>query len=440
MENILKAGYAQENITPDFVVCLSGAGDEHRRQADGVAHDIFTTCVAVSDGEKTVLIITNDVISATADVTAEIKKILSEDTGIPVEQIYTGNIHSHSTPRLMRHPTLPGSIQFTEMVIEKLRKAAKTAIEDMAPATMHVAKTQLPGMVSVRHYLMEDGTYSGPNFGNADQRYIKEATRPDETLMVVQFKREEKQDILMVNWGAHPCRPWEVGRTKIMPDFIGPLRDRLTELSRSLVTFLPGCSGNQIMDTYIPGRGHKMKHDRYGEFLADAAFSLLPKMKHVEGTKIKNVRLDYQARANHADEDKLEQAKEVADLFYKIDRPTANELAWKYGMSSVYHALSILGRPARGSHMPLELNAFSIGELGFATASTETPSTTSMDVRYNSPFENTVWICRNFTYIPAYNAYEYLSYEGTSTPYAQGTAEEVAQRITEMLCKLKYND
>lgn len=440
MENILKAGYAQENITPDFVVCLSGAGDEHRRQADGVAHDIFVTCVAVSDGEKTVLIITNDVISSTKELTDEIKQTLSDETGIPVEQIYIGNIHSHSTPRIMRHPTLPGSIDFTELCIEKLKKTVKDAIADMAPATMHIAKTQLPGMVSVRHYLMEDGTYSGPNFGNAKQRYLKEATRPDETLMVVQFKREEKQNILMVNWGAHPCRPWEVGRLKIMPDFVGPLRDRLTELSRSLVTFIPGCSGNQIMDTYIPGRGHKMKHDRYGEFLADAAFSLLPKMKHVEGTKIKNVRLDYQARANHADEDKLEQAKEVADLFYKIDRDTANELAWKYGMSSVYHALSILGRPNRGATMPLELNAFCIGELGFAVASTETPSTTSLGVRYNSPFENTVWICRNFTYIPAYNAYDYLSYEGTSTPYAQGTAEEVTQRLTEMLCKLKYND
>lgn len=440
MENILKAGYAQENITPDFVVCLSGAGDEHRRQADGVAHDIFVTCVAVSDGEKTVLIITNDVISSTIEVTKEIKQILSQDTGIPEEQIYLGNIHSHSTPRLMRHPTLPGSIQFTEMVIEKLRKAAKEAIADMDDATMYAGSTQLPGMVSVRHYLMEDGTYSGPNFGNAKQRYLQSATRPDETLMVVQFKRQEKENILLVNWGAHPCRPWEVGRTKIMPDFVGPLRDKLSQLSRSLVTFLPGCSGNQIIDTYIPGRGHKMKHDAYGEFLANAAFSLLPKLEHVEGTKIKNVRLDYQARANHADEDKVPQAKEVVDLFYKTDRDTANKLAWEYGMTSVYHAMSILGRPKRGPHMPLELNAFSIGELGFATFATETPSTTSLAVRYNSPYKHTVMLCRNFTYIPAYAAYEYGSYEGTNTPYAQGTAEEATQKMTEMLCKIYYND
>ena len=440
MEQILKAGYAQENITPDFVVCLSGAGDEHRRQADGVAHDIFATCVAVSDGEKTVLIITNDVISSTIEVTNEIKQILSEDTGIPQEQIYIGNIHSHSTPRLMRHPTLPGSIPFTEMVIEKLRKVVKDAIADMDDATLHVGSTQLPGYVAVRHSLMEDGTYSGPNFGNANQRYLKEATRPDETLMVVRFKRGEKQDILMVNWGAHPCRPWEVGRTKIMPDYVGHLRDRLSELSRCLVTFIPGCSGNQIMDTYIPGRAHKMKHDAYGVFLANAAFSLLPRLEHVEGTKIKNVRLTYQARANHADEDKVPQAKEVVDLFYKTDRDTANKLAWEYGMTSVYHAMSILGRPARGPYMPLELNAFSIGELGFATFATETPSTTSLAVRYNSPFKNTVMLCRNFTYIPAYAAYDYGSYEGTNTPYAQGTAEEATQRMTEMLCKIYYND
>ena len=109
-------------------------------------------------------------------------------------------------------------------------------------------------------------------------------------------------------------------------------------------------------------------------------------------------------------------------------------------MTSVYHAMSILGRPNRGATMPLELNAFSIGELGFATFSTETPSTTSLAVRYNSPFKHTVMLCRNFTYIPAYAAYDYGSYEGTNTPYAQGTAEEATQRMSEMLCKIYYND
>ena len=77
-------------------------------------------------------------------------------------------------------------------------------------------------------------------------------------------------------------------------------------------------------------------------------------------------------------------------------RDTANKLAWEYGMTSVYHAMSILGRPKRGPHMPLELNAFSIGELGFATFATETPSTTSLAVRYNSPYKHTVMLCRNF--------------------------------------------
>ena len=102
MAEILKAGYAQENITPDFVVCLSGAGDEHRRQADGVAHDIFVTCVAVSDGEKTVLIITNDVISSTIEVTNEIKQILSvRSEQQPKYRILVRSVHfflSHDFP------------------------------------------------------------------------------------------------------------------------------------------------------------------------------------------------------------------------------------------------------------------------------------------------------------------------------------------------------
>lgn len=441
MKKQLQAGYHIECITPDFLVCLSGAGDELRRKVEGVVHDIYTTCVALSDGDKTIVIFTNDLISSTKLLTQDIKAAVGQAVGIPPEQVYITNIHSHSTPRLMRDPNIPGSMELAERMLQRMPLMAKAAIEDMAPAQMYVGTKQLPGMVSVRHYLLRDGTYAGPNFGTGNPATdgIHEATRPDETLMLVRFARQEKKDILLVNWQAHPCRPWEIGRKKIAPDYIGPLRDRLTELSDTLVAYIPGASGNQIMDTYIQGRKHGLNYIQYGEKLADEANELLPRLQPMEGTPIRNIRLNYQARANHAKEHMQEEAKKVVAIFHAQDRDAANAEGRKYGFSSVYEAMSILGRPSRGATFDLELNAFSLGQLGAITGEMEMASTTAIPVRYNSPFDATLVLCRNFTYVPAYAAYDYGAYEACSTPYAQGTAEEVTQLLTEMLCKLKHD-
>ena len=64
MSNIIYAGYGKENITPDFDVCLAGYGNDIIRPAMGVEQQIYVTCVAVRNEEKTFLIYTMDGLSA----------------------------------------------------------------------------------------------------------------------------------------------------------------------------------------------------------------------------------------------------------------------------------------------------------------------------------------------------------------------------------------
>ena len=440
MSETLFAGFGKECITPDFDVCLSGYGDELRRHAQGVAMDIYSTAVAIGDGENTVVIITLDTISSARDTTVELREKVGEAVGISADRVYVTNIHSHATPRVVQDPNIPGALQFREFVFEKTIAAAKKAVSDMAPAALSLADKQVPGMTFVRHWIMKDGTYAGPNFGDLRKEFAGHATRADETMLLLKLTREGKQDILMVNWQAHATNAREFGYYNIGPDFVGILRSKLQGMSGCLVTYLPGCSGNQIPISYWKEEHHGLSWYQYGEKLADEALSLIPELKPVEGTKIKNTRLVYQARANHADEDKIEQAREVHKIFKEIGRPESNKLAWSYGFTSCYHAMSILGRPALGPTVPLDMSAFCIGDLAFAVTPTETPSTVSHYVRMCAPFEKTVMLCGNFTYIATYAAYEYGGYEASNTPYAQGVTEEAQQRLTEMLFKVKFQE
>jgi hypothetical protein len=60
MEKKLRAGFSKCLLTPDYEVSLAGYGDDVRRRSQGVASDIYMTCVAVASGEKTVLLLTAD--------------------------------------------------------------------------------------------------------------------------------------------------------------------------------------------------------------------------------------------------------------------------------------------------------------------------------------------------------------------------------------------
>ena len=440
MSETLFAGFGKTCITPDFDVCLSGYGDELRRHAQGVAMDIYSTAVAISDGENTVVIITNDVIGSARDTTVELREKVGEAVGISPDRVYVTNIHSHATPRVNLDPNMPGAVQFREFVFEKTIAAAKIAVADMVPASLSIADKQVPGMTFVRHWIMKDGTYAGPNFGDLKKGFVGHATKADETMLLLRLTREGKQDILMVNWQAHATNAREFGYYNLGPDFIGPLRNKLQGMSGCLVTYLPGCSGNQIPISYWKEEHHNLSWYQYGEKLAEEALSLIPELKPVNGTKIKNTRLVYEARANHADEDKIDQAREVLKVFREVNREESNKLAWSYGFTSCYHAMNILGRPALGPTVPLDMSAFCIGQLGFAVTPTETPSTVSHYVRQCAPYEKTVMLCGNFNYIATYAAYEYGGYEASNTPYAQGVTEEAQQRLTEMLFKVKFQE
>lgn len=438
MEQILKAGYGCVNITPDFLVCLAGYGNEDQRPAEGVEHDIFTTCVAVSNGEKTLLMVTNDVIGTTPEATLLLKDHISQATGIPEELVYISNIHSHSTPRVACNSTIPGAEAFRAFVFEKAAEAAKLALADLAPAEMFIGDKQLYRMAFVRHWLMKDGTYHGPNFGSAASGFVGHATKADETLLMLRFAREDKPDILTVNWQAHPANSRRIGFQLISPDFVGIVRDRLAEKTGALIHYMPGASGNQICRSSWAEEHNNLNWDEYGEKLAEYALELLPELKPAGGTEIGNARLVYQARANHADEDKLEEAKETVRIFREKGITEGNLYARSHGFTSVYHAGSVTRRPLLGATVPLDLNAFRIGDVGFITGTMEMASTTGRSVRENSPFEKTVILCGNSLYVPAYAAYDYGSYEGTNTIYAQGTAEEISQKYMEMLYKVKY--
>ena len=85
----------------------------------------------------------------------------------------------------------------------------------------------------------------------------------------------------------------------------------------------------------------------------------------------------------------------------------------------------------------LEINAFSIGGVGFTTGTYEMFSDHGLYVKEHSPFDVTFVITGCSGYIPTPEAYVYRSYEADTGYYASGTGEKLAEAYVQMLGQVK---
>ena len=94
----LRVGFAMEDITPDYTVCISGYGDDEIRRSEGISDPIYLTCIAVSEGDETILLYTSDLLSISDWAAERLREKISPETGIPGEKMFFGATHSHSGP------------------------------------------------------------------------------------------------------------------------------------------------------------------------------------------------------------------------------------------------------------------------------------------------------------------------------------------------------
>ena len=429
----LQIGYSKINITPDFSVGLGGNSDMETRRSTGFADYIYITCIAATEGEETVLLYTVDNCSVSKAVVDQLRDAVTPATGISGDKIFVGATHSHSCPSLV-WPDEAGN-KFSAMVMEAAATAAKEALADRSAASMLVATPIIEGMNFVRHYKLSDGSYAGSNFGDFFGKTIEaHAAEPDRQMVLVKFDRGEKKSVLMVNWQAHPDSSAEIGYTTIAASWIGPLRDTLEAESGCCVAYFTGASGNTNMSSSIPELNHGLATWRdYGVKMGQLAAESLSQLQPVEGSGIKTTGTMLEVEVDHSWDPMLAQANEVYDLWKSMGKETGDAKGKEYDFSSVFQARAIRTRATMAATEQLEVNAFSIGGIGFTTGTYEMFSTSAMHVKEHSPFKATFIITGNNGYIPSAEAFDYRCYEADTGMYAKGVAEQLAENYVKML-------
>lgn len=432
----LLAGFAKLDITPDYPVGLGGYSNAESRRSVGIAERIYATCIALTDGDETILMYTIDNCACARGIANEIRTVVSAAVGIDGEKIFCAATHSHSAPSLFGHPE---AAMYKNQLYAACARGAQLALADRAPAKIFAGTKRFPGMNFVRHVELENGVatgYAWKSFGSPIKDFFGPA---DDQMVLVKFQREEKKDILLINWQGHPDCSKQIGFELIAPSFVGPLRDTVAVGSGMEVAYFTGADGNMIIDCgmFFPEKAHKLDWRRYGVKVGSLALETLGELKEMEGSGIVAKRKIVDVDVDHTWDDKVEQANEVFALWKATDKPTGDALGKKYDFSSVYQARAIRDRAKMPKTVELELNAFRVGPIGFTTGTYEMFAESGMQVKEGSPYEVTFLLTGNSGYIPSQRNFAYRCYEADTGMYAPGTAEKLVEYYVQMLKEIQ---
>ena len=400
-----KAGFARIEATPPLGIPLVGYFSH--RVSDGVLDPLYIDCVAVSDGTNNALVYCVDDLHLTNPFMEHATHI---HTG-PADWKRGG--FSEEENRLV--------MSFADTRVKKMAEVAKTALADMAPAKIGIARTLCRNISFIRRYRMKDGSVrTNPGIMNPD---VKEPLgTPDETLQLVRFRRTGAPDIAIVNFGVHPDT---VSGTKYSADWPGVLRNTFEAAVGDGVKclFLNGAQGDVNHHYRFPPPGRAaLNAERkarpraialhMGRALAGAAMSIWDVCEEIPAGPVRGLVAPHPMPAN---------------------LPTADEVKWV----EMFDA----GRKNEPDHFDILVSSLAIGDsLAFAGVPCEPFVDIGRAVKVRSPFRMTVFTCLtngSEGYIPSTKSHSEGGYEALSSRFAAPTGDKLVDAQLEQLTKLK---
>lgn len=172
----LKAGAAAVDITPEqFPMNMPGGFSSNLAEK---AHDPFyARALVLNDGGTTLAMVVVDNLGAGPDVLDEAKKIASDKTGIPMENMMISSTHTHSGPSL--NTRSEASAAYYQKFVNGVSGSIIQAHANLKPAAMGAAAQALPDEVFNRRWYVKDGKMPPNPFGRFDRVKTNPGTSPE---------------------------------------------------------------------------------------------------------------------------------------------------------------------------------------------------------------------------------------------------------------------
>ncbi len=270
---VLKAGAAMRDITPDHLIPISG-GMGTPEIPTSIKGKLTVRAFVLEKGNTRIAIVGVDNIGWPAFLGDKSRKLIK---GIAPENVLIGVTHAHSCPDAYGFTDEKGNtgadFKYLEWCVWQIADAVNEAVAKLEPASIRTAVGEAKGKIAYNYYAPK---LYDPRMGviQAIATTGKNAGKPIATL---------------VNYATHP-EILGTDRKMISPDLCGPLYDRVESKVGGMAIFMNGAQGGMVTaDTRLDNGKEANDWDeciRIGNLMADEALRIIDPAKADENANI----------------------------------------------------------------------------------------------------------------------------------------------------------
>lgn len=432
----LKVGFGRADITPPNGLFIQGYYSE--RRGSGYRDRLMASCIAFSDGEKTAVVISLDLIGINQENGDKMRKIVAERTGLPYEAVFYACTHTHTGPAI-NDGLYPSDPEYNSVMFRSVADAAKEAVEDLAPASVFAARGEVRNIAFIRRFRMKDGrTQTNPGYNNPN--IDSPISTPDEVLQTVKIVREGKDTVFIVNFQVHPD---VIGGTLYSADFPGFVR-RTVEGGMPGVkcVYFNGAQGDtnhiNVYDREHCTKGYE--HSRHmGLTIAAEAMKLFVYAEPVEGCKVDYIQNDIVVPSHRTSADAVPLAEQYVEAHEagRHDEIPYTGMEYTTVVAEAYRILRLKDGP---DTFTLHVNEVCVGDIAFSGIPGEPFTDIGRGIKDGSPFAYTiVCCCANGyqAYYPMRSAFDEGGYEARTSNFCAGIAETLIEESVKALEQIR---
>jgi len=274
---VLKGGCAKVNITPPLGIPLIGS---YGKPSDDVLDELYAKALVLDDGNNTLVIVSCDLLyTPLEEIAGPARKIITEKTGIPEQNILICATHTHSGPEVFTKskfrtpgdtPPPPIDRSYLDTLVQKIAGSVMIAYKNMSQVKIGATKGRAPEIVYNRRPKNSNGLVKmaftlTPEVRATKKVVIEPGGEVRTTFVLPDDKNEWKfgpidpevcvlrienmaGEILasLVNFGCHPVTIYPHLSTSISADYPAHATSVIEGVEGGLCLFTLGLAGDAV--------------------------------------------------------------------------------------------------------------------------------------------------------------------------------------------------
>ncbi|MCA8995988.1 MAG: hypothetical protein KDA80_03360 [Planctomycetaceae bacterium] len=392
----LRAGATVVDVTPTLFPVLVNGG-MLSRTADSVHTPVNARAIVVADDDTELAIVVVDSCMMPRDFLDEVKKLASDQTGIPADRMLISATHTHTAPASESCLGTNADPNYVPFLRARLIEAIAQAQANLEPAEVGYGVIDASEYTALRRWIRRPDRLADDPFGNPTVRanmhsgrnwddVVGESGPKDPDLSLVSFRSIDGRPIaVLANFSMH-----YFGDKAIGADYFGLFCDRFQEqvggkggedTAPFVAALSHGCSGDIWRRDYkIPDSEWKNPTiDEYTYGLLSLAMQAYEQIEYKKDVPVEmaETRLPMQYRT--PDKQRLEWAQRIVEAMGDRDPQNTEE---------VYAREQVLLHEAQSTEVVVQ--GLRIGDIGIATTPTETYAITGLKIKAQSPLPHNI--------------------------------------------------